>query len=203
MENEIALDYTEIKRTNLHLIFIKDFFCKKQADSIFEDLLKTPWKQEYFRAYGKEIPIPRLTAWYSKAGKTYTYSGIKNTPLPFTQFLTETVDLLDANELTRGNYNSVLLNLYRNGKDSVGLHADNERELGDRPTIASLSFGETRIFELIHNDEIDRLSLHLTHGSLLIMKGATQSFWKHQIPKQPRIYGGRINLTFRNMLFSS
>lgn len=200
---ESKLDILKIKRTNLDLIFIKDFFSKEQADLIFEELLKTPWKQEYLKSYGKEIPIPRLTAWYSKEGKTYTYSGIKNTPLPFTDLISELLSLIEANELTKGNYNSVLLNYYRNGRDSVGLHADNERELGDRPTIASLSFGETRLFELIHNDEIDRFSLQLNHGSLLIMRGATQNYWKHQIPKQSKINNPRINLTFRNMLFSS
>lgn len=156
------------------------------------------WRQEDIRIFGKTIPQPRLTAWYGEEGKSYTYSGLTWEPLPWTEELQKIRNRIEA--LNGGlSFNSVLLNLYRDGKDSMGWHADDEPELGENPVIASVSFGAARRFHLKHRHypKTDRLNLELTHGSLLIMSGSTQHFWLHQIPKTAKITGPRINLTFR------
>ena len=173
------------------------FFDNNQANLLF-DKLKTeiPWQQDNITVYGKSYPQPRLTALYGNEGKPYSYSNIVMQPHfwnPLTTFIKEKVE-----QITNEKFTTVLLNLYRDGKDSNGWHADNEKELGRNPVIASVSFGATRPFYLKHNTiENQRLKIDLSHGSLLVMKGETQHFWKHQIAKTAKPIGERINLTFR------
>jgi alkylated DNA repair dioxygenase AlkB len=153
------------------------------------------WRQEVATMMGRRVAIPRLTAWHGAAG--YVYSGIRLTPAPWTPPLLELKALAEA--IARQPFNSVLLNLYRDGRDSVSWHADNEPGLGRNPTIASLSLGAVRRFQLKHRRCPERLTLDLPHGSCLIMAGATQHHWLHQLPKTKAPVGPRINLTFRSM----
>ena len=167
-----------------------------EADRLFLELRDTTaWRQETIRFYGKDIAVPRLTAWYGDEGIRYTYSGIENVALPWTPPLLE---VKRAVEPPCGVvFNGVLLNRYRTGRDSVSWHADDEPEFGERPVIASVSFGGTRTFQLKHKTRKDKASIELTHGSLLIMRGGTQANWLHQIPKTARQVEERVNLTFR------
>jgi alkylated DNA repair dioxygenase AlkB len=173
------------------------FFSASKADRLLHELRNTTtWRQESMRIYGKEIPFPRLTAWYGDEGTSYFYSGIKNVPLPWTAAILE---VKRAVEPPAGVvFNSVLLNRYRTGQDSVSWHADDEPEFGEQPVIASVSFGGTRTFQLKHKKRKEwKASIELTHGSLLIMRGGTQANWLHQIPKTAKPVEERLNLTFR------
>ena len=154
---------------------------------------ETPWRQDSIVLFGKQHLQPRLTAWYGDA--SYTYSGLRLDPLPWTPLLAE---LRAAVETACGSrFNSVLLNYYRNERDSMGMHSDDEPELGAEPTIASLSFGATRSFILRHKRNKRTCKLDLHDGSLLLMSGSLQSNWLHGINKAARSLGERINLTFR------
>ena len=177
--------------------YYPNFFDITRADDFFE-LLKNeiPWQQDNITVFGKTHPQPRLTSLFGNEGKEYKYSNIVMKPNPWNPVL-----LLLKNEIEavcNESFSTVLLNLYRDGKDSNGWHADNEKELGTNPVIASVSFGTERSFHLQHNSlKEQKLKINLEHGSLLIMKGSTQHFWKHQIPKTAKPIGSRINLTFR------
>ncbi len=155
------------------------------------------WRQETIKIFGNEIQQPRLTAWYGDEGAIYTYSHITNHPLPWTPELLEIKQRCE--QVARAQFNSVLLNYYRDGQDSMGWHQDNEPELGEHPVIASVNFGATRRFQLRHKKRKDlaTITIELEHGSLLLMQGTTQQFWKHQVPKTTQPVGARINLTFR------
>ena len=156
-------------------------------------LAETPWREESVVVYGKRHLQPRLTAWYGDA--SYTYSGLRLEPLPWTALLLE---LRAAVEAACGhNFNSVLLNRYRNGRDSMGMHSDDEPELGADPVIASLSYGATRTFILRHKRDKRTVRLPLEDGSLLLMRGQLQRNWLHGINKSTRPLGERLNLTFR------
>ena len=146
--------------------------------------------------YGKSHPLPRLTAWYGDMNKTYTYSGIPMTPNLWNTELIQIKKKVD--QYTKINFNSVLLNYYRSGNDSVSWHSDDEDELGDKPIIGSVSFGGTRKFRL--RNKINKKLIHnidLKNGSLLIMRELTQKYWEHEIPKTKKPVEERINLTFR------
>jgi alkylated DNA repair dioxygenase AlkB len=181
------------------ILYYPHFFTIEEADGIYQELLeKTPWQQDTIKLFGKTHLQPRLTALYGNEGKPYSYSNIKMEPHPWNPLLRE-INLKLASEINN-TFTSVLLNLYRDGKDSNGWHADNEKELGKNPVIASLSFGAERAFHLQHNTEKTlKHKIILEHGSLLVMKGTTQHYWKHQIPKTAKEIGNRINLTFRNI----
>src|SRR5499433_611544 len=155
---------------------------------------EVPWRAENIVVWGRTYPQPRLIAWYGNAGKNYTYSGINLSPLPWTRALLDIKSRIEV--VSRTNFNSVLLNYYRNHRDSMGLHSDDERELGKFPVIASLSLGEERIFILKHKtrQDLKPVRLKLASGSLLLMKGETQHYWKHGIKKETRPCGPRINL---------
>lgn len=157
------------------------------------------WRQESVRIYGKVYQQPRLIAWYGDPGRHYDYSGISLTPLPWSDLLREIKRRIE--DCTDSTFNSVFLNLYRDENDSMGFHSDDERELGPEPTIASLTFGATRTFILKHkiNSEIPLVKIPLEAGSVLLMRGVTQRFWKHGILKQKERCGPRINLTFRTI----
>ena len=161
---------------------------------VFSRLLEeTPWREESVVVYGKRHLQPRLSAWYGDA--SYTYSGLRLEPLPWTALLLE---LRSAVEAACGQrFNSVLLNRYRNGRDSMGMHSDDEPELGMDPVIASLSYGATRTFVLRHKYNKLAIRLPLQDGSLLLMSGQLQSHWRHGINKSTRPLGERVNLTFR------
>jgi alkylated DNA repair dioxygenase AlkB len=179
------------------IIYFPHFFDLKEADTIFEQLTnEIPWQQDEIRVFGKTHPQPRLTALFGNEGKPYSYSNIKMQPHPWNPLLQKIKSQVE--NVSDTNFTSVLLNLYRDGKDSNGWHADNEKELGLNPVIASVSFGAERIFQLKHNTISNlKQNILLEHGSLLLMKGTTQHFWKHQIPKTSKTIGSRINLTFR------
>lgn len=146
--------------------------------------------------FGKEHDIPRLQQWYGDPGQVYVWSGIEMQPLPW---LPEILEVRDAvQRATKRKFNSVLLNLYRDGNDTVGWHADDEPGLGLSPFIASLSVGAEREFVLRRNeDKTVKISVPLSHGSLLVMAGETQGNWQHAVPRRKRVTEPRINLTFR------
>lgn len=156
------------------------------------------WKQDYIKFFGKTHPLPRLTSWYGDPGASYSYSGIRSDPNPWNEGLLYVKSKIESALGVR--FNSVLLNWYRDGADSLNWHADDERELGLKPTIASANFGATREFLIRRKESKDsRMTFKLTHGSLLVMKGETQQNWIHSIPKRKGKLGSRFNLTFRQI----
>jgi alkylated DNA repair dioxygenase AlkB len=157
---------------------------------------ETAWRAETVTVYGKRHLQPRLTAWHGDRG--YTYSGLTLVPQPWTPLLLEIRAAVEA--ASDQHFNSVLLNYYRDGRDSMGMHSDDEPELGPQPVIASVSFGEERQFILRHKASRETLKMPLASGSLLVMRGPTQHFWQHGINKSARAMGPRVNLTFRNIL---
>lgn len=171
------------------------------ADALLQALIDTtPWRSESITLYGKAYLQPRLTAWYGDEGQVYTYSGLTLQPLPWTPVLQAVRERVQT--VTGEVFNSVLLNYYRDHRDSMGFHSDDEPELGPQPAIASLSLGATRVFVLKHKTKpaLKRVRLALPSGSLLLMKGATQHCWRHGIDKQAQPCGARVNLTFRRIL---
>lgn len=189
---------------NGELLFYPQWLPSAKADLYFSSLLRqVAWEQSIITIAGKQIKIPRLNAWYGDENSHYQYSGADFAPLAWIRPL----DVLRAKlhtTLNRG-FNSALVNLYRDGNDSVAWHADNERELGQNPVIASISLGQERRFLLkpknksLSRSKNHRVELILPHGSLLVMQGATQHYWHHSIPKSAVIKEPRINLTFRNV----
>jgi len=156
---------------------------------------ETAWQQDRIRTPAGWIALPRLTAWQGEPDAVYVYSGIRNAQQPWTPAVAELRDAADAACGVR--FNSVLLNRYRSGADSMGWHADDEPELGAAPVIASVSLGAARRFDLRHNETGVVRSFRLTSGSLLVMRGQTQAQWRHRVPKQGGVAGERVNLTFR------
>jgi len=163
------------------------------AEIVARLLDETPWRADTVVVYGKRYLQPRLSAWYGEA--SYTYSGLTLQPLPLTPLLEQLRAAVE--QATDRRYNSVLLNYYRDGADSMGMHSDDEPELGPQPVIASLSYGATRTFILRHKRSKRTVKLDLTDGSLLLMAGALQANWLHGINKTARLVGPRLNLTFR------
>jgi len=189
-------DFEPIKIQNGEYIYVPYFFDSSKADHYFQKIInEIDWKQEEMIMYGKRLKFPRLTAWYGDNDKPYSFSGITLNPKPWTSELIEIKKKIE----TKCNvvFNSALLNLYRNGKDSISWHTDAEKELGRNPVIASVNFGATRNFQLRHIRSKVKLEIELTHGSLFIMQGELQHYWQHQVPKTNKTIGERINLTFR------
>ncbi len=187
-----------VERTNLRdggtLFYDDAFYPAAQADELFARIhAETLWRQER----GRMAPFPRLTAWYADAGLTYTYSGVTHQALPWTLTLMDVRRQVEA--IAETSFNSLLLNLYRDGHDSIGSHSDAEPELGTNPVIASISLGSVRQFVLKHRDSGDKRTYALAHGSLLLMGGTCQHHWRHGVPKTKAEVGPRINLTFRNI----
>jgi len=182
--------------------FYSNFFDKKESDDFLNILMNDiKWRQDQMKLYGKEIDLPRKTAWYGDKDKNYTFSGISLEPEPWTP----TLLLIKARieEVAKVKFNSVLLNLYRDGKDGISWHTDAEPELGKNPVIGSVSFGGSRRFMFRHRDNKElKDEIELTHGSFLLMGGTTQHFWQHQIPKTSKKVNPRINLTFRVIIGS-
>lgn len=190
-------DHIEIELAPTKADFYPNFLSKDQADYLLKNLIENvKWKQEHINFMGKVSPIPRLTYWYSKENKEYIYSGIKVLPIPFPQIIKRLNRLIE--EKSGYTFNSVLLNFYRNGDDKVAWHADDEKSLGDKINIASISVGAERDFQFKskHNPD-NKKELNLTHGSLLVMHNPIQDHWLHQIPVRKKVSEPRINLTFR------
>lgn len=181
---------------NGEFIYLPNFFTKQESDFLFNLLkINVLWKQESMNMYGKRVDFPRLTSWYGDNDKPYSFSGITLDPNPWTKELLEIKAKIEP--IADVNFNSVLLNRYRNGSDSISWHTDAEKELGLNPIIASVNFGATRNFQLRHIETKEKIDIDLSHGCLLIMQGELQHFWQHQIPKTTKPVNERINLTFR------
>ncbi len=187
----------KIKIKDGELYYDRFFFNNIEANKYFNLLKKEiQWRQDNIKIFGKIYPQPRLTALYANNNKSYSYSNIKMHPITFTPTLFDIKSKIEKR--LNSQFTSCLLNLYRNGQDSNGWHADNEKELGLNPVIASLSLGAERVFHMKHrNDKKEKLKINLTNGSLLVMRGKTQHHWLHQIPKTRKKVEERINLTFR------
>jgi alkylated DNA repair dioxygenase AlkB len=197
MNSLFQSDRISLNIPDAEITYLPTFLKKEEADAVFNELIQnTPWQQDEITVYGKKHLQPRLTALYGNEGIPYSYSNITMQPHSWTSLLQKIKSQIES--ITETNFTTVLLNYYRNGSDSNGWHADNEKELGTNPIIASLSLGAKRTFQLKHNsDPTLKKSLILEHGSLLLMQGTTQHFWKHQIPKTSKTIDSRINLTFR------
>jgi alkylated DNA repair dioxygenase AlkB len=180
--------------------YLSELDLGRPHDDVLHQLIaEVAWRQENILVWGKTYPQPRLTAWYGDPGSDYTYSGIGLTPRQWTDCLLDIRRRVET--ATAATFNSVLLNYYRDHRDSMGFHSDDEPELGARPVIASLSLGEERTLVLKHkvNKPAKTMRLRLASGSLLLMRGDTQQYWKHGIAKQTHWCGPRVNLTFRRI----
>jgi alkylated DNA repair dioxygenase AlkB len=184
--------------TNSKLEYIQNFLSYEETNIYYHKLHDSlEWHAEQIKIYGKTYWQPRLLAWYGDNGISYRYSGIEHLAIPWTP---ELIILKDKIENLKGvTFNSVLANQYRNGRDSMGWHSDDEKELGENPLIASLSLGEERKISFRSKFDKEKLDLKLDSGSLLIMSGATQQNWQHAVPKTKKDIGIRINLTFRKI----
>jgi alkylated DNA repair dioxygenase AlkB len=173
------------------------FYSETESRQVRKQLLATvPWQQDTLKFGGRQVLVPRLQAWYGDLTANYGYSGLRLTPLPWTAALLSIKTKVE--KCVDRSFNSVLLNYYRNGHDSVAWHSDDETELGPDPLIASLSFGAKRKFELKHrNGKTQKINIELADGSLLLMGTGLQKHWSHQLPKQPWVTEPRLNLTFR------
>lgn len=179
------------------LYYLPGIFSPAESSVYFRRLTEEiEWRQDEITIFGKKVMQPRLTAWYGDAA--YTYSGITMHPEPWTDILLAIRQR--AEEYAGGSFNSVLLNLYRDGNDHMGWHRDNEKELGKEPVIASVSFGAERTFQLRrYTTKDNKLSIDVADGSLVLMRGAIQGYWEHQLPKRLKVKEPRINLTFRTI----
>jgi alkylated DNA repair dioxygenase AlkB len=182
-----------------YAFLIERFIPADSADKHCQSLLQNiQWQEEYYTIYGKTVTAPRLVAWYGDPQATYRYSGVSHAPLPWLSLLSELKTQIE--QQFQHSFNSVLCNLYRNGQDSMGWHGDKEPELGNNPYIASLSFGEARLFKFRHNKTKETIDVLLENGSLLLMGGELQHHWRHSVPKTTKAKRPRINLTFRKIL---
>ena len=186
---------TELK--DGEILYNRNFLSSVEASRYFKILRnETAWQQVQIKVFGKVYDQPRLTALYANNNFPYSYSNITMYPSPFSATLLEIKEKVE--QQLKKEFTTCLLNLYRHGQDSNGWHADNEKELGLNPVIASLSLGAERVFHMKHrNDKKEKLKINLTNGSLLVMRGKTQHHWLHQIPKTRKKVEERINLTFR------
>ena len=164
-----------------------DFLSPAQAGQLYQDLLvDVDWERESYVMYGRDIASPRLTAWYGDAGRAYEYSGVRHDPTPWERAPALSGLRERIQSASQARFNSVLLNYYREGRDSVAWHSDDEQELGPRPVIASLSLGAQRVFQFKRREHTGqpRIDIELPPGSLLLMAGDCQRYWLHQLPKR-------------------
>ena len=212
----------DIKIPNGELFYAEHFFDKKVSDRSVEYFLTNEtyptqrvdwrsvdkealsavkftnihWHHDQIKMYGKEVFLPRYSAWHGDDDKPYTYSGLTLQPSPWNKGLLFIKEKIEAVANTR--FNSVLLNWYRDGEDYINWHTDAEKSLGKNPTIGSVNFGAMRTFQLRRmDDNTEKLELPLKHGTFLLMSGETQHFWQHGVPKEKKVKQLRINLTFR------
>ncbi len=188
----------KIDLPNADINYIESFYSLAEANEIFQQLAQNVvWRQDDITMFGRTVKIPRLQAWFSDNNLTYRYSKMTLDSTPFPAMLNNIRD--SVSDYCREHFNAVLANFYRDKCDSVGWHSDDESELGANPVIASLSFGAEREFQLKHIQTKEKFSIRLAPGSLFIMKGQTQHYWQHCIPKRSKSIGPRINLTFRKI----
>jgi alkylated DNA repair dioxygenase AlkB len=180
-------------RVDYHPAYLSQDF----ADQLFCELLQMEgWRQDHIFVYGKRSPLPRLHRWFSTDNSEYRWSGIVMHPEPFPVITKSLLNMLG--DETQAELNTALANLYRNNKDSVSWHSDDEPEMGQEPIIASISLGETRRFVFrCKSNRLHKVYVDLEHGSLLLMRGKTQSLWEHSVPRTQRARKERINITFR------
>lgn len=172
------------------------FIAPSEAGTLLDELVEEiPWAPWTIAMFGRQVAEPRLSAWMGDPGTEYRYSGRTRTPQPWTPTVLAVRDR--CAEVTGARFNAVLANLYRDGHDSMGWHSDDEPENGPEPTIASISLGAPRAFDLRHRTSGERVRAVLTSGSLLVMSGPCQTFWTHRVPKSTGVAGLRVNLTFR------
>lgn len=180
------------------LHYYEALFSKEESDRLFSSLLEhINWQQGEGTFFWKKALIPRLQAWYGETdeSKIYKYSGMTLIPMDWTPDLLFIKNRVD--ELAGVHFTNALVNLYRDGRDGVGWHSDDESILGENPIIGSVSFGATRVFQLRHKTRGIRFELELKHGSFLLMQGPIQHYWQHRVPKKAGITRPRINVTFR------
>ena len=188
-----------INHQNLDIILDEFFLNQSDANNLYDRCLNDiSWQSSAIIMFGKKIDVPRLECWYGDLGCEYTYSGKSLKRFEFPNFLLNLRMLIEKK--VNSNFNSVLANLYRDGQDSMGLHADDEKELGNEPVIASISLGENRPIIFQNKKTKEKVTFDQPHGSLLVMQGKTQDHWKHAINKSKKIDKPRINLTFRNII---
>lgn len=195
LESGIALP---IEDGQLH--YFPNAFTEIEANALVRQCITDiPWRQDRISIAGRMIPIPRLQCWYGDPQAHYSYSNLALSPQPWPEFLMEVKTRIET--LTTHTFNCALANQYRDGSDSVDWHSDDELELGRAPIIASLSLGANRVFELKHRykKQLPRPKILLGHGSVLVMKGSTQRYWRHRIAKVKGLDEARINLTFRHI----
>jgi len=192
-----SIDKEVLSMPDAEVTFYRNFFNQQDSDELFQTLLnEIQWRQDKMKIYGKEVNLPRKTAWYGDRNMSYKFSGIHLDPEPWIPTLLQIKEKVD--EIAKVNFNSVLLNLYRDGNDGISWHTDAEPELGNNPVIGSVSFGGARRFMFRHKHNQDlKAEIELIDGSFLLMAGVTQHFWQHQIPKTSKQVQPRINLTFR------
>ncbi len=180
------------------LYFIKQFYQPAVADVLFQQLLtELAWQEESIFIFGRWVKVPRLMCWYGDKDAFYQYSHVVHHPLPWTTSLHNIQQ--DIEQASGYEFNSVLGNLYRDGNDSMGCHADDEQELGRNPAIASLSLGDSRVLKFKHQHSKRVFEVLLEHGDLLLMAGTLQHYWQHHLPKTRQPKTARINLTFRKI----
>ncbi|MBL39672.1 MAG: alpha-ketoglutarate-dependent dioxygenase AlkB [Xanthomonadales bacterium] len=182
------------------LVYIREFIDRSRADRIFSTLLREPfWRSRTINMFGRKVMQPRKIAFQGDSGVSYAYSGDVHHAEPWHEAL---VALRTEIEREAGcEFNCALLNLYRDGRDSMGWHSDDEAELGSCPTIASISLGAVRRFVLrSKEDKTTKLEIRPAHGSLMIMRGDTQHHWQHALPRTALDVQPRINLTFRRIV---
>ena len=180
------------------LVLISGFFDKQEADSFLDQLMHLSWQEEQIKVFGRLFIVPRLVCWYGDINAVYSYSGVKHQPLIWDEELLKIKRRIE--NFSHYSLNSVLANLYRDGNDSMGWHADKEKELGQNPAIASLSLGDTRLFKMRHCKTKEIINIDLEHGDLLLMSGPLQHHWQHSIPKTQIEKKPRINLTYRKII---
>ena len=198
------IDILKPERDDAHVAYLGGFLRGRDAERALRDAAREEYVQERITIHGRSHDIPRLTMWYSSDGSTYTYSGIAMEPRPFPPFIRDMRDRIEQeHELS---FNSVLVNVYRDGQDGVGWHSDDEQELGDEIDIASVSLGAERDFLMRrrrHPSPGSRrgrpISIRLGHGSLLVMRHPTQRHWEHRLPPRSAVAARRYNLTFRSI----
>ena len=198
-EENQKLEKVILPMQDAEVIYYPNFYTQTEAVLLQEKIeQQTLWQEDDIKLFGKVFKQPRLTALYGDSNKPYSYSNITMFPNQWSPTLLKIKQDIEA--ISKQKFTSVLLNLYRDGKDSNGWHSDDEKELGKHPFIASVSFGAKRIFHFRHKIDTNlKFKIELQPGSLLLMGGPTQEFWKHQIPKTKRKIAPRINLTFRNI----
>ncbi len=193
------LGWEDLEAPDANLRIYRGFLTPDLAQKYYAELHSgVPWQQDQITLYGKEHPLPRLHCWYGDLGLAYKWSGVQMNPVPWSPSLLEIRKLLESE--TGNTFNSLLANLYRSGKDTVGWHSDDEPELGPEPVIASLSLGATRDFVLRHKllPKTTQVKIPLASGDLFVMSGITQHYWQHALPRRA-FAGARINLTFRTI----